>query len=66
VWWPSVSRFSAFLSEARLFTIVFKIAEGSTRPARLRSSTKDVNIGRVIGGAASDDYSKVEVTAKIR
>jgi paraquat-inducible protein B len=52
------------LSEGPTITIVFKIAEG-VEAGKTVIKYKDVNIGRVTVVRLSDDYSKVEVTAKI-
>jgi paraquat-inducible protein B len=52
------------LSEGPTITIVFKIAEG-VEAGKTAIKYKDVNIGRVTAVRLSDDYSKVEVTAKI-
>ena len=52
------------LSEGPTITIVFKIAEG-VEAGKTVIKYKDVNIGRVAAVRLSDDYSKVEVTAKI-
>ena len=52
------------LSEGPTITIIFKIAEG-VEAGKTVIKYKDVNIGRVTGVRLSDDYSKVEVTAKI-
>jgi paraquat-inducible protein B len=52
------------LSEGPTITIVFKIAEG-VEAGKTVIKYKDVNIGRVTAVRLSDDYSKVEVTAKI-
>jgi paraquat-inducible protein B len=52
------------LSEGPTITIVFKIAEG-IEAGKTVVKYKDVNIGRVSAVRLSDDYAKVEVTAKI-
>src|SRR5580765_9059019 len=52
------------LSEGPTITIVFKIAEG-IEAGKTVIKYKDVNIGRVSAVRLSDDYAKVEVTAKI-
>src|SRR5580765_7336326 len=52
------------LSEGPTITIVFKIAEG-IEAGKTVIKYKDVNIGRVTAVRLSDDYAKVEVTAKI-
>jgi paraquat-inducible protein B len=52
------------LSEGPTITIVFKIAEG-VEAGKTVIKYKDVNIGRVTAVRLSDDYSKVEVTAKV-
>ena len=52
------------LSEGPTITIVFKVAEG-IEAGKTVIKYKDVNIGRVSAVRLSDDYAKVEVTAKI-
>jgi paraquat-inducible protein B len=52
------------LSEGPTITIVFKIAEG-IEAGKTVIKYKDVNIGSVTAVRLSDDYAKVEVTAKI-
>jgi paraquat-inducible protein B len=52
------------LSEGPTITIVFKSAEG-IEAGKTVIKYKDVNIGRVTAVRLSDDYSKVELTAKI-
>jgi paraquat-inducible protein B len=52
------------LSEGPTITIVFKIAEG-IEAGKTVIKYKDVNMGLVTAVRLSDDYTKVEVTAKI-
>ena len=52
------------LSEGPTITIVFKAAEG-IEAGKTFIKYKDVNIGQVTAVQLSDDYTKVEVTAKI-
>src|SRR6185295_5576262 len=52
------------LSEGRTITIVFKLAQG-VEAGKTVIKYKDVNIGRVTAVRLSDDYAKVELTAKI-
>ena len=52
------------LSEGPTITIVFKVAEG-IEAGKTVIKYKDVNIGQVTAVRLSDDYAKVEVTAKI-
>ena len=52
------------LSEGPTITIVFKLAQG-VEAGKTVIKYKDVNIGRVTAVRLSDDYAKVELTAKI-
>ena len=52
------------LSEGPTITIVFKAAEG-IEAGKTFIKYKDVNIGQVTAVQLTDDYAKVEVTAKI-
>ena len=52
------------LSEGPTITIVFKAAQG-VEAGKTFIKYKDVNIGQVTAVQLSDDFSKVEVTAKI-
>jgi paraquat-inducible protein B len=52
------------LSEGPTVTIVFKAAQG-VEAGKTFVKYKDVNIGQVTAVELSDDYSKVQVTAKI-
>ena len=53
-----------FLSEGPTITIVFRAAEG-IEAGKTLIKYKDVNIGQVTAVKLTDDYAKVEVTAKI-
>ena len=53
------------LSEGPTITIVFKAAEG-VEAGKTFVKYKDVNIGQVTAVQLSNDYSRVEVTAKIQ
>jgi paraquat-inducible protein B len=52
------------LSEGPTITIVFKLAQG-VEAGKTVIKYKDVSIGRVTAVRLSDDYAKVELTAKI-
>jgi paraquat-inducible protein B len=52
------------LSEGPTITIVFRTAEG-IEAGKTLIKYKDVNIGQVMAVRLTDDYAKVEVTAKI-
>ena len=54
----------SYLSKGPTITIVFKAAEG-IEAGKTFIKYKDINIGQVTAVKLSDDYSKIEVTAKI-
>ena len=54
----------SYLSKGPTITIVFKEAEG-LEAGKTFVKFKDINIGQVSAVKLSDDYSKIEVTAKI-
>ena len=53
-----------YLSKGPTITIFFRAAEG-IEPGKTFVKYKDVEIGKVTAVDLSDDYSKIEVTAKI-
>ncbi len=54
----------SYLSKGPTITIIFKAAEG-LEAGKTFVKYKDINIGQVSAVRLSDDYSKIEVTAKI-
>ena len=54
----------SYLSKGPTITILFKAAEG-LEAGKTFVKYKDINIGQVSAVKLSDDYSKIEVTAKI-